>query len=369
MRILLAPDKFKGSLSAEEAACALREGFQTVWPDAEYDLAPLADGGEGTEEVFQRIFQAEWREVIVHDPLGRDIPSRYAWLPQRRLAVIGMSVASGLGLLSPTERNPWMTSTLGTGELIRDAVRHGATEIIVGLGGSATTDGGAGMASALGWKFLNEAGEEITPMPSQFAKIQKISPPDELPDCRVTAICDVDNPLLGESGASRVFAPQKGASPEEVEKLERALTRFADLCARELGTDHRNQAGAGAAGGLGFGLLTFCGADLKRGVNVVADWLHLDERIQAADLVVTGEGAIDAQTAQGKAPAGVALRARRHGKPVIAFAGVARGNAEIFDAVIPIANGPLTLDESLSHAAILLREAAVRAAQLLRISL
>lgn len=369
MRILIAPDKFKGCLTSGEVASALREGFASVYPQADFDLAGLADGGEGTAEIFHQAHHAVWREVPAHDPLGRKIVARYAWLKDRRLAVIPMSAASGLTLLQPSERNPLRTSTWGAGELIRDAIARGAAEIYVALGGSATTDAGAGMAAALGWQFRDQQGNLVHPVPENFLRICRIVPPPHPVNGVVKGLCDVDNPLLGEKGAARFFGPQKGATPEMVETLEAALSHFSSLCTREAQVDYRSVPGAGAAGGMGFGLLAFCGASLQSGVDEVASWLDLDRRIQAADLVVTGEGAIDPQTEQGKAPAGVAARARRYGKPVLAFTGSLQGRTEIFDAVIPIANGPLTLDESLSHAAILLRDAAVRAAQLLRISL
>lgn len=369
MRILIAPDKFKGSLDAAAAAAAIREGFQRVYPDAHYDLSPIADGGEGTAAIFRDAMQGEEVEAPAHDALGRPVLATYAWFPEKKMAVIEMSAASGLWRLQASERNPLKASSFGTGELMAHAIARGAKTVLVALGGSATNDAGVGMATALGWKFLDATENEMTPLPASFPMIRRILPPETRPDCQVTALCDVTNPLLGPRGATRVYAPQKGATPEMVELLESSLTHVADLCRDQLHADHRDQPGAGATGGLAFGLLTFCNARIEQGFDTVSGLLDLREKAAAADLVLTGEGKLDTQSLHGKGPVEVARLARAHGKPVIAFAGKVEGSLAAFDACLPISNGPLTLDESLEHAADLLRDTAERAARLLSLTL
>jgi glycerate kinase len=253
--------------------------------------------------------------------------------------------------------------------LMADALGRGAGTLYIALGGSATNDAGLGMASALGWRFLDASGGEVNPLPENFPSIRRVRPPENAPPCTIIALCDVQNPLLGPAGATRMFGPQKGATPEMVEKLEAALQHVADLCRDELGRDFREAPGAGATGGLAFGLMTFCGARLEKGFEAVSRLLDLEARIARANLVITGEGRIDAQTEHGKGPAEVARLARRHGRPVIAFAGWIDGEPEDFDALVPISNGPLTLAESQRDAAELLQAAAERAARLLKISL
>jgi glycerate kinase len=255
------------------------------------------------------------------------------------------------------------------GEIILAAVALGAKTVFVGLGGSATNDAGAGMAAALSWRFLGADGGEVDPIPANFPKIARILPPATPLEVNVRGLCDVRNPLLGPEGATRVYGPQKGATPEIADQLERALGHIADICARDLEQDFRTVPGSGAAGGLGFGLLTFGEAEIVSGFDAVDDLLGLQTQIAAADLVLTGEGRIDSQSLQGKGPAEIARLAREHGKPVIAFAGASEVADGVFDAVIPIADGPLTLDESRRRAADLLQQAAVRTARLLKIAL
>ncbi len=368
MRILLAPDKFKGSLSAADVAAALEKGFRQVWPTATFDSAPIADGGEGTADVFRHDFAGEEITSPAHDALGRPISASYTWLPETRTAVIDMSSASGLWRLTESELAPTIASTFGTGELMRDAIRRGAQKIIVGLGGSATNDGGAGMADALGWQFLDKSGKPITAIPERFREISDIRPPDtSFPE--ISGLCDVRNPLLGNEGATAVYGPQKGVSAELQPVLEASLRHLADVCARTLNVDHREHPGAGAAGGLGFGLLTFAGARLEPGFATIARMLKLEERIASTDLVVTGEGRLDTQTAQGKGPAALAELARSQGKPILAFTGCLEDESQVFTACIPITDRPLTLDESRSRASQLLESAAARAARLIHISL
>jgi len=369
MRIAICPDKFKGSLSALKVAEALEAGFREVYPDAEYHLVPIADGGEGTAELFVQVLGGEWRQVTTSDALGRPIEASYVWLPSSKTAVIEMSAAAGLWRLAETELAPLAASTRGVGEMIRHAADEGATTILVGLGGSATNDSGAGMAAALGWRFQDQEGREVDPVPENFSKIVRILPPAMPFPAQVRGLCDVRNPLLGPEGATHVYGPQKGATPDLVERLEDALAHFADVCARDVGADFRTVPGSGAAGGLGFGLLTFAQAEIVSGFDAVEELLSLREQIAAADLVLTGEGRIDRQSLQGKGPAEIARLAQAHGKPVLAFAGSAEDAGGLFDAIIPIADGPLTLDESRRRAAELLRQAAERTARLLKIAL
>ena len=369
MQILIAPDKFKESLTAQEVANALRDGFRAVFPEANFDIVPVADGGEGTASIFLEALGGEWVEVATHDALGRPIKAAYAWMSDRSLAVIEMSAASGLWRIKPEERDPLLAQTLGTGELIADAISRGARNLLVGLGGSATNDAGVGMATALGWKFLDRANSTLSPHPAEFPKMSKILPPTASLSCNVTGLCDVGNPLLGESGATRTFGPQKGASPEMLTKLEESLGHLARLCSEQFGKDQSSVPGAGAAGGLGFGMLTFLHATLESGFHAISRLMDLDRRVAAADLVITGEGRLDAQSLQGKAPFEISQLAARHGKPVIGFAGIIDGELPGFTACIPIANGPLTLEESRLRAAELLHAAAQRTARLLKISL
>ncbi len=368
VRILIAPDKFKGSLSALAAAHAIEAGFRSVFPQLLADLAPIADGGEGFAEALAAALGAEWVEVASEDALGRPVQARYAWVAATQLAVIEMSEASGLWRLQPEERDVLCATTHGTGLLLRDAIQRGARRVLLGLGGSATTDGGIGIARALGYRFLNDAGGEFQPVPGTFDLLARIVRPAGLVLPEIIAASDVQNPLLGERGTARVYSPQKGADPHTVEVLESAMFRLAETCAASLGCDFRPTPGAGAAGGLGFGLLTFCDAQICPGFDIVAETMGLDARIAASDLVITGEGRLDDQTLDGKGPAGIAARARAAGKKVIAFGGAITETAErsgVFDALIPITDRPLPLEEAMREAASLLERAAARAARLM----
>ena len=369
VRILIAPDKFKGSLSAPAAAEAIARGLRSVWPDAQLDLAPIADGGEGFAEALKVALGAEWVNVASEDALGRAIAARYAWLDGERLAILEISEASGLHRIAPHERDPLRADTFGTGILIAHAIARGARRIHVGLGGSATTDGGAGMARALGFRFLDGEGRDFPAAPGALQSVAQIVRPADRVLPEIFAASDVQNPLLGERGAARVYGPQKGADAAAVALLDRALTRLADVCAADLGCDHRDVPGSGAAGGLGFGLLSFCNAKIRPGFEMISETLHLGKRIAAADLVITGEGRIDDQTLDGKGPAGVAALARSAGRLVIAFGGAISAVAEdsgVFDALIPIADRPFTVAEAMAEAAPLLERASRRTAQLIR---
>src|SRR5581483_10113466 len=300
-------------------------------------------------------------------PLGRAIDARYGWIDEAT-AVIEMSVASGLWRLARNERDPMRANTFGTGELISDAIERDARKIFVGLGGSATNDGGIGLAAALGYEFVTSDGEPLDPIPANLLALTHIHPAErDWP--KIIAACDVRNPLLGGRGASRMFAPQKGADEKTVQTLEWSLEQLADVVAEDLGCDFRDVPGAGAAGGLGFGLLSFCAAKMRAGFDVVAEVLHLENAITACDLVVTGEGKLDAQTLEGKAPAGVASLARKHGKPVLAFAGEIDEAAQVgglFDATLAIREHDMPLDEAMQNASALLEKCAARAAESIR---
>ena len=328
---------------------------------------PVADGGEGTMEAIHAARGGEWIGLAAHDPLGRKIAARYLWLADDSSAVIGMSEASGARHVKQSERNPLRASTFGTGELILDAITRGAKRILVGLGGSATNDGGLGMAAALGYRFLTSDGEPLEAVPASLLALTSIRAGEVPAMPEITAACDVRNPLLGPNGATRVYGPQKGVDEKSAAFLEQALEKLADVAAQDLGCDFRNEPGAGAAGGLGFGLLTFCHAQIRSGFDVVAGYMGLESAIAGVDLVITAEGGLDAQTLEGKAPFGVAKLARKHGKRVVIFAGNISSDVDwggIFDAVLPVSGRQLPLEESMRDAANLLEQSALRAAKL-----
>lgn len=375
MRILIAPDKFKGTLNAREVAQNIAKGLLDILPGAEIEIVPMADGGEGTAEAVCDARGCSWLECKAHDPIGREINARYGWIEQEELAVMEMSEAAGMRRLSENERDPIRATTFGVGEMILDATKRGAKEIIVGLGGSATNDGGFGMARALGYRFEFEHEHEQGQMQLRVTDLVELKGIRRLPDLvlpTIIAAVDVKNPLLGENGATRVFGPQKGASKTDLDNLERALTRVADVVATEFGFDYRNQAGAGAAGGLGFGLLSFCGATIRPGFEVVAEAVALESKMKDADVVITGEGSLDRQTLEGKTPAGVARLARKLGKPVFAIVGRASEDPElreIFDGIYQNARPGMTQQENMKRAAELLRENARELADTLGVGL
>ena len=319
-RIIAAFDSFKGSLTSREAGEAFRRGFIAECPDADVEVFTIADGGEGMAEAISEGVGGVMVSKVVSDPLGRKIEARYALINGGATAVIAMSSASGLTLLKPEERNPLIASTFGTGELIVDALERGCREIIMGLGGSATNDCGVGMLRALGYRFYDAAGEELCDTISILERVESISTAERHPllmGVKFTAAVDVDNPLYGAQGAAYIFAPQKGALPEMVERLDRALCHFAEV----VDADAAEVAGAGAAGGMGYALHTMLGARMRPGIEIVLALLDFERRAKGASLVVTGEGSIDAQTLHGKAPAGVLAAAQRLGIPVVALGG------------------------------------------------
>lgn len=360
MKILIAPDKFKGALDAREVAENIAKGLRDVLLDAKIDIVPMADGGEGTAEAISNALNGSWVNCKAHDPIGREIEARYAWIGNRKLAVIEMSEAAGMRRVSESERDPLRANTFGVGEMIVDAAEQGANEIIIGLGGSATNDGGFGMARALGFQFDYEHGQEHEQEEevSQLLHLTKITKPKDFTLPKIIAAVDVRNPLLGKNGATRVFGPQKGAGKDKIDILERALTKLADVAAKEFGFDYRDQPGAGAAGGLGFGLMSFCGAQVRPGFDVVAEAVELESKMKHVDLVITGEGSLDWQTLEGKTPAGVARLARKLGKRVFAIVGRAtqdRQVREIFDGVYENARPEMSEREQIERAAELLR--------------
>ena len=350
MKAVIAIDSFKGSLSSIEAGNAAAEGVRRAFPDAECVVRPLADGGEGTVDALVAGMGGEIREVEVTGPAGKPTSAKYGMLPGCT-AVMEMAQASGITLVSGEEKNPLFTTTFGVGEMILDAVGRGASKFVVGIGGSATNDGGAGMMQALGWKLLDADGRDLPRGGAALAKLARIVSPDGSPDLsclRFRIACDVANPLCGPNGASAVFGPQKGATPEMVAGLDAALAHFAEVAGGDA-----SAAGAGASGGLGYAFRTFLGAELTPGVDLILDETKLERDIADADVVVTGEGRIDGQTVMGKAPIGVAKLAKRHGKRVVAFAGCIGDGAEAvndagIDAFFPILRNVVALDEALN---------------------
>lgn len=324
LRIIAAFDSFKGSLSSREAGEAFRHGFMEVHPDAEVVILPIADGGEGMAEAICEGMGGEMVTAIVSDPLGRKVEASYALVNGGNTAVIAMSAASGLTLLTPQERNPLVASTYGTGELLLDAARRGCREIVVGLGGSATNDGGSGMLRALGYRFYDAEGMELIDTISILERVHSISTTERttlLDEVSLTVAVDVDNPLCGKQGAAEVFARQKGADDTMVARLDSALRHYAD----KIDSTSAESAGAGAAGGMGYAFRAVLGAQLCPGIEIVLSLVKFDAIARDANLVVTGEGSIDAQTLHGKAPAGVLTAARRHSIPVVALGGKVEG--------------------------------------------
>lgn len=347
--IAVAPDSFKGALSAGGVAKAVADGFARVFPDAEFRLIPMADGGEGTVEAWAESRDAEIITLSVRDPLMRPVSACFAYDSKDATAVIEMAAADGLPLLKTEERNPLVTTTYGTGEMILRALDLGARHIILGIGGSATNDGGAGMAAALGARFIDGSGRELPQGGAALADLASIdiSGMDKrLASVEFEVACDVVNPLCGKEGASAVYGPQKGASAQDVERLDAALRHYAEIAVKcgIAGADDAVKAGAGAAGGLGFGLSVFCGAKLRRGVRIIADSVSLARKLEGCSLVITGEGRMDSQTVNGKTPAGVAEVARAAGVPCIAICGCVGAGYEAvhaagIEAVVPVAHG------------------------------
>ena len=355
MNITIAIDSFKGSLSSMEAGQAVAKGIRRVMPSAEIRIRPLADGGEGTTEALTAGLGGELKSLTVTGPLGRPVTASYGLIRERKMAVLEMASAAGLTLISQEERNPLEATTYGVGEMIRDAIGEGCRHFLVGIGGSATNDGGTGMLSALGFQFLDSEGQPIPLGAKGLENLARISAENarpELSQCSFHIACDVTNPLCGENGCSAVYGPQKGADPEMIRQMDHWMERYGDLAARTFPAADKEAPGAGAAGGLGFAFLTFLNGSLESGVGMVLKEINLKDDIRDADLVITGEGRLDAQTVMGKAPIGVAHLAKEYGKPVIAFSGAVTREAGLcnqhgIDAFFPIRRSVVSLQEAL----------------------
>ncbi|HCU1809761.1 glycerate kinase [Klebsiella aerogenes] len=374
MKIVIAPDSYKESLSALDVATAIEMGFREIYPHAEYVKVPVADGGEGTVEAMVAATQGHIVQVSVTGPLGEPVNAFYGLSGDMRCAYIEMAAASGLESVPPTRRNPLLTTSWGTGELIRHALDAGVSQIIIGIGGSATNDGGAGMAQALGAKLLSAGQQQIAPGGGALETLARIDLSEldpRLADCRIDVACDVTNPLTGPQGASAVFGPQKGATAAMIERLDRGLQHFAQIIDRDLDIDVLSLEGGGAAGGMGAALYAFCGANLRPGIEIVTDALGLADLVADADLVITGEGRIDSQTIHGKVPVGVAKVAKRFNVPVIGIAGSLTADVGVvhqhgLDAVFSVLYSVCTLDEALANAAANVRMTARNVAAVLQ---
>ena len=375
IKVIIAPQEFKGALSALAAAEAIERGVKAASPEAETVLVPVADGGDGTLDALVDGSGGEVFRSVVTGPLGQPLEARWGVMGDGQTAVIEMALASGLALVPPQRRNPGITTTRGTGEIIVEALARGFSRIVVGLGGSATNDGGAGMASALGVSFLDAEDHTLPDGGAALARlakvdISKLNP--KLAHTSVTGATDVTNPLCGPTGATAIYGPQKGASPEMLEELEAALINYNRVLRQDLGTDVGERPGAGAAGGLGAGLMAFAGAELQSGIDMVCDVVNFDAHLQGAGLVITGEGRADRSTIFNKAPVGVARRALAHGVPTLLLAGgLGPGHRELYQhgiaAMVCIADGPMSFHQSLSRTAQLLEGAAERALRLMRV--
>ena len=357
MKAVIAMDSFKGSISSVEAGNAAADGIRRVFPDADTIIKPVADGGEGTVEAIISGLNGRSCEAEVSDPLGRKITAKYGILPDNT-AVIEMAAASGLTLLSPSERDPMSATTYGTGELILSAIRNGCRNFMIGIGGSAANDGGIGCLQALGFGMLDEKGQQVVSGArglSRLAEITDANAVPELRECSFKVACDVTNPLCGENGCSAVFAPQKGAKAEQIPVMDGYLRDFAELTKSYAPAASPDTPGTGAAGGLGFALMYYLNAAFEPGVDLIMRETGLEAAIADADIVITGEGCLDGQTAMGKAPAGIARIAKKYGKPVIAFSGAVKSGACLcgqngIDAYFPILREISTLEQAMDKA-------------------
>ncbi len=369
VHIVIAPDKFKGSLTAAEAAAAIHTGFLKIFPEAAYTLLPLADGGEGILDAFAKTSATPGKLIPVKtsDALGREVDCEFLML--EKTAIIESSQANGLWRIPAIERDVSLASSYGVGLIIRAAVQAGAEKIIIGIGGSATNDAGLGIAAALGHRFLDANDVQLDPTPSNFAKISKIDSSVALATPPITVACDVANPLLGPNGATYIYGPQKGLSNEQLPSFDALLNLIADICDGHFGTKYREFPGSGAAGGIGYGLMTFQHATLESGFDCIANALGAEAAISPADLVITAEGSIDHQTLEGKTPHGVAKLARKYSIPVYALAGMISDEDLLhqhFDGIASIVNGPMTLEYAIANAPSLVERAATRLAHIIK---
>lgn len=368
MKIILAPDSYKGSLTALEVCKAMEAGIHRILPDAKIISVPMADGGEGTVQSLVDATGGQIVSRVVTGPLGDRVSAFFGILGDRKTAVIEMAAASGLPLIPFEKRDPFITTTYGTGELILAALQEGCTRLIIGIGGSATNDAGAGMAQALGFRFLDRNGLDLSPGGSALKdlfRIESSGKDHHIEKTEIIVACDVTNPLTGPNGASAVYGPQKGATPEMVMELDKALEHFAKVVSKDLGINIGDLPGSGAAGGLGGGLAAFLGAQLNRGVEIVMEAVRLREKMEGADLIITGEGRTDGQSINGKTPIGVAKQAKKLGLPVLAVSGGIGPGVELvfehgIDGVTAITDHPMTLGEAIDGAKILVASATER---------
>ncbi len=375
MRIVIAPQSLKGSLSAAEAGLAIAKGARAVYPEADITIVPVADGGEGTVQALVDATGGRIVEQTVTGPLGEPVNAFFGLLGDGRTAAIEMAACAGLPLVPPALRDPRITTTYGVGELIMAALDQGCRHFIIGIGGSATNDGGAGMAQALGTSLMTHEGKAIGRGGAALTTLAHISTATmdaRLSSCSFDVACDVNNPLCGPMGASAVYGPQKGATPEMVVQLDDALAHYAEVIERDLGVSVRDVPGAGAAGGLGAGLMAFLRATLRPGAQIVLEAVKLEEQLRSADLVITAEGQLDAQTAYGKSVGAVAALAKRYRLPVLALAGsLGEDYRTIYtlgiDAIAVLPSGPMTLSYAMEHAAQLISDATERALCTLRV--
>ena len=375
MKIVVAPDSFKGSVTALQAANAIEQGLRRVFPDAEIDKIPMADGGEGTVQSLVDATGGHIQTQRVSGPLGNEVDAEFGILANGETAVIEMAAASGLTLVPSDKRNPLHTTSYGTGQLIYTALQAGCSRLIIGIGGSATNDGGAGMAEALGVQFLNTDGKPIERGGGGLGELSSIDIAGlhaKIADTETVVACDVNNPLTGHEGASHVYGPQKGATPEMVKKLDAHLKHYNQVLTQTFGQSFNDIPGAGAAGGLGAGLVAFLNADLKLGIDIMIDTVKLKDRMKGASLVITGEGQLDFQTAFGKTPVGVAKVAKAGNIPVIAIAGgIGEGAESVYDAgidaMLGIVQAPMSLENAVEDAPQLISDTAEQAARLITI--
>lgn len=373
MKILISMDSFKGSNTSLELANIVEKGIRKVYPEAYINKVIIADGGEGTVKAIVTSLKGDYINVKVKDPLGGLVNARYG-IVNGQIAVIEMAEASGLHLVPKDKRNPLKTSTFGTGQLILDALDKGCRKIIIGIGGSATNDGGTGMAEALGVKFYNKNGELFNPNGGNLNTLKEIDVSDmdkRLLNTEFQVACDVSNPLFGIEGASYIFGPQKSADEDMVQILDKNLEYYSNMVKKQLGIDVAKLPGSGAAGGLGYGLVVFCNAKLVKGIDMVLDIVDIEKKMKDIDIVITGEGRIDNQTIYGKVPVGIATRAKKYGKPVYAIAGcLGEGYHLVYnygiDAVVSSMTYPLTIDESIKQSSKLIEEAAERLFRIIR---
>jgi len=373
MNILIAPDSFKDCLSSKKVAQNIEKGIRRIIPEANIKILPVADGGEGTVEALVDATGGKIVKVNVHDPLMRKIESFFGILGDKKTAVIEMAAASGIELLKENERNPWITTTYGTGELIRHALDKGCEKFVIGVGGSATNDAGVGMAQALGAKFLNSQGKQIGyggGTLNEISEIDLTNLDNRIKRSQILVACDVDNPLYGPEGAAFVYSPQKGADKQMVIKLDENLRHFANVIKEVLNINVRNIKGSGAAGGLGAGLMVFLKAKLRPGFEIIKEIVKLEKEIDKADIVITGEGRIDYQTQFGKMPYGIAQLANKFNKPLIAIAGslgerVEELYAKGFDYIIPVIDKPMDMEYAMKNADVLIQNAAERTFRLI----